>query len=233
MTMRWILVVCLLSLAVSLKAEERNQQSLESIRQAVASHLESIIRQEHRDFDIKVNSLDPRLRLTHCDQPLAISLLRDKTPVGAVSVGVACRGSHPWTIYVRANVRLFQKVAVLARSLAKGTVLEEAMVILKRTDIADLRGGYFSTTESALGKRLTRSLPAGAVLTRRELTSLKIVHKGDAVMIRARGGGLDVRMGGHALMDGGLGERIRVRNDRSQRVVEGVVRGPNEVRVVF
>ncbi|GAB4365224.1 MAG: hypothetical protein Kow0060_22580 [Methylohalobius crimeensis] len=52
-------------------------------------------------------------------------------------------------------------------------------------------------------------------------------------MIRARGGGLDVRMGGHALMDGGLGERIRVRNDRSQRVVEGVVRGPNEVRVVF
>ncbi len=228
-----ILLLCGLTLVASLQAAELEVQAVEGIRQAIAAYLKSIIRQYHQNFDIDVAPLDSRLRLPRCDQPLTVFLLREEIPAGAVSVGVECRGRHPWTIYAKANVRVFQQVAVLARPLPKGSVLDQDMVVLKSVDTAGLRQGYFSNIDQVLGQRLKSSLPEGAVLTPQLLETVKIVSKGDAVMIRVIEGSLDVRMGGHALMDGGLGQRIRVLNDRSQRVVEGTVQGPGDVRVAF
>lgn len=228
-----ILLLCGLSLVAALHAAEPEVQVVEDIRQAVAAYLKSIIRQYHQNFDIEVAPLDSRLRLPRCDQRLTVFPLREAIPAGWISVGVECRGEHPWTIYVKANVRVLQQVAVLARPLPKGSVLDQGMVVLKSVDIAALRQGYFPSVDLVLGRRLKVSLPEGAVLTPQLLAGVKVVSKGDAVMIRVVEGGMDVRMGGHALMDGELGQRIRVRNDRSQRVVEGKVQGPGEVRVVF
>lgn len=231
--MRKLTLLCGLTLVAALQAAEPEAQAVEGIRQAIAAQLKSIIRQYHQNFDIEVAPLDSRLRLPRCDRPLTVFLLREAIPTGAVSVGVECRGVHPWTIYAKANVRVFQQVVVLARPLPKGTVLEQDMVVLKSVDTAALRQGYFPSVDQVLGRRLTGSLPEGAILTPQLLATVKMVSKGDAVMIRVIAGALDVRMGGHALMDGGLGQRIQVLNDRSQRVVEGTVQGPGEVRVAF
>ncbi len=231
--MKSLKVLCGLSVAMALQAAEPEIQTVESIRQAIGAHLESIVRQHHQNFDIEVPPLDSRLHLPRCDQPLAVFLLREAIPAGAVSVGVECRGGHPWTIYAKANIRVFQPVAILARPLPKDTVLDQGMVTLKLTDIAALRQGYFVDIDSVLGQRLKGSLPAGAVLTPHLLESVNLVSKGDAVVLRVSAGALDVRMGGHALMDGKLGQKILVRNDRSQKVVEGVVQGPGEVQVAF
>lgn len=228
-----ILSVCGLLLGLDLAAAAMEIQAIASIQQAIVARLESIVRQYHQNFDIQVAPLDPRLRLPRCDQPLAIFPLRGAAPIGAVSVGVECQGAHPWTIYAKANVRVFQQVAVLARPLPKGAVLDQGAVVLESVDTAALRQGYFTSLEQVLGRRLKNSLPKGSVLLPQHLATTKVVSKGDAVTIRVSEGVLDVRMGGHALMDGGLGQRIRVRNDRSQRVVEGVVQGPGEVQVAF
>ncbi|GAB6067185.1 hypothetical protein JCM13664_05030 [Methylothermus subterraneus] len=177
--------------------------------------------------------MDPRLRLPPCDRPLTVVPLHAAVPIGATSVGVECRGGHPWTIYAKANVQVFERVAVLAQALPKGTVLTRDTVVLELVDTGKLQQGYFGNAEAVLGQRLKNSLPKGTVLTPRHLAPVKVVNKGDAVIIRVNTGALEVRMGGHALMDGGLGQRIRVVNDRSQRVVEGIVQGPGEVQVAF
>ncbi|MFN3919497.1 MAG: flagellar basal body P-ring formation chaperone FlgA [Methylohalobius sp.] len=228
-----VLSVFGLLLGLDLAVAAMEIQAIESIQQAIVAHLESIVRQHHQNFDIKLAPLDSRLRLPRCNQPLAIFPLSEAAPIGAVSVKVECQGAHPWTIYAKANVRVFQQVAVLARALPKGAVLDQGAVVLESVDIATLRQGYFASLEQVLGRRLKNSLPKGSVLIPQHLATTKVISKGDAVTIRVSEGGLDVRMGGHALMDGGLGQRIRVRNDRSQRVVEGVVQGPGEVQVAF
>ena len=208
-------------------------QSLAAIGETVTARLSSIIRHNHRDFDISVAPLDPRLRLPRCDRPLeAVPAHRPVRP-GWISVQVRCRGSHPWAIYVKAKVSVYRRVAVLAGDLPKGTRLQPVHVVLQRRDLADLRRGYFVAVEEVVGRRLRRSLPRGYVLTPQVVSRDKIVHRGEAVVIRARIGALDVRMGGHALADGSEGQRIRVRNDRSKRIVEGIVRKPGEVWVTF
>ncbi|HEB78679.1 MAG TPA: flagellar basal body P-ring formation protein FlgA [Methylothermaceae bacterium] len=208
-------------------------QSLDEIRKAVATELASRIRQDHQNYDISVAPLDPRLRLPYCDQPLHVALPHRRLQAGWLSVQVRCGGSHPWVIYVKAKVRIYRQVAVLTQDLAKGTLLQPGHLALRQRDLGDLRRGYFTALDEVVGRRLRRSLPQGYALNPQALTDNKIVHRGEAVVIRARIGALDVRMGGHALMDGSQGQRIRVRNDRSKRVVEGIVRKPGEVWVTF
>lgn len=70
---------------------------------------------------------------------------------------------------------------------------------------------------------MTRPLPAGAVLTPAAIASPRIIQRGDRVLLTADVGGISVRVGGQALMHGTLGDRVRVRNLSSQRVVEGLV----------
>ncbi|MCX8048206.1 MAG: flagellar basal body P-ring formation chaperone FlgA [Methylohalobius sp.] len=224
---------CVLALAGAVARAEPELQTTAEIRQTVVEKLESILRQHYQNFDIEVAPLDSRLRLPKCQHPLKVLPMREAVPIGAIAVGVECQGAHPWAIYIKANVRVFQEVAVLTRPLSKGTVLDESAVALKAVDVSRLKQGYFSNLEPVLGKRLHTSLPQGAVLAPSLLASTKVVSKGDQVVIRAVAGALDVRMGGHALADGGLGQKIRVVNDRSQRVIEGTVQGPGEVWVVF
>jgi flagellar basal body P-ring formation protein FlgA len=47
----------------------------------------------------------------------------------------------------------------------------------------------------------------------------------------AHAGGFEVRMVGTALGDGHESDRIKVQNQSSQRVVEGIVRSANEVEI--
>jgi len=52
------------------------------------------------------------------------------------------------------------------------------------------------------------------------------------VTLRAQTNALQIRVAGKALMDGALGQRIRVQNTASGRVVEGLVRSAELVEVL-
>lgn len=212
---------------------EAETQSLAEIQQTIRTYLVSILQREYRDFDVAVAPLDPRLKLPRCSKALSVSQMRKTVLLGDVSLKVRCEGEHSWTIYAKAHVSLFRKVVVLAHPLPKGARLTPDVVTLKRFDVSALRQGYIERPETVIGRLLKRRVAEGYVLTPNLLMADKVIHKGDAVMIRALAGALDVRMGGHALMDGEMGQKIRVLNDRTRRVIEAVVHGPSEVRVLF
>ena len=58
-----------------------------------------------------------------------------------------------------------------------------------------------------------------------------LVRRGQIVTLVAGGGPVEIRTTGKALADGAAGERVRVRNERSNRIVEGVVAEDGTVRV--
>ncbi len=229
--MRKVLLGALLLLPPAVLLAASGWQSLAAIRQVIGDRLASAVRQQWRDFDVQVPPLDPRLRLPACPLPLQVEPLRGAVKPGTVAVRVRCAGQRPWSIYAKAVVHLYQPVVTLRQGLSQGVRLTAAEVMLQRQEVGKLRQGYFTDPKQVIGLRLRRSLPAGTVLNPRLLAADKLVHRGQAVRIRARLGALEVSMEGHALMDGARGERIRVRNDRSRQIVEGVVQGPHEVWV--
>jgi len=181
--------------------------------------------------EIRVNSLDPRLRLAACDSDLTQSLESPAQPVGRVTVRVSCPGSTPWTVFVPAQVRIFRPVVVLKNPLKRDSLIGADDIALIEHDIGLLGRGYLTDPAQAIGKKLTRPAQADQVLTPAQLRLAESVKRGDQVVIAARSGGISVRMQGEALSAGSLGQQISVRNLSSQRVVRARVTGPGQVEV--
>ena len=55
------------------------------------------------DVMVSIRPLDSRLAPAMCDEPLQALPANTTRTLGAVSVGVRCNGTKPWTIYVRGH----------------------------------------------------------------------------------------------------------------------------------
>jgi flagellar basal body P-ring formation protein FlgA len=173
-------------------------------------------------------TLDPRLRLPACSSAPAA----DPPAVRGAQATVTLRCAEPaWTVYVPVRIRDPRPVVVLARAVARGETLDAGMLSLQERDVAQLPFGYLATLEQALDMEARRGLVAGAVLTPNDAQPQRLVRRGEAVTVVSRSGGIEVRAGGTAMADGARGERIRVRNDSSRRIVEGVVTAAGRVEV--
>ncbi|HQU15112.1 MAG: flagellar basal body P-ring formation chaperone FlgA [Gammaproteobacteria bacterium] len=224
------LSIALLAIAPTVPAAEL--QSTASIRDAAARFLRAQhARSTVGELQVKVDALDPRLRLPKCPVALQTFLPPGGRALGNTAVGIRCTGAHPWTLYVPAQVALYGKVLVAARALTRGTTLTSDDFRLARRDLNGLAYGYLTNPKTALGKRALRLIPAGAALTPNTLAFPPLVRRGQQVTLVAGVGGLEVRMAGTALADGANGADIKVRNLSSKRVVEGTVVATGVVRV--
>ena len=217
-------------LTIPAGAAEEAIQPLDTIQQRASEFLAAHYRNRAEPPEILFKELDPRLRLPKCAVALDAFLPGGAKPFGATSVGVRCRGVRPWTVYQRANVRVFERVLVASRFLAKNTILSPADLQAERRELSTLTE-YATTPENLLGKQLRRALPAGAVVVPQAVKGVPLIRQGETVTLVMRQGGMEVRSSGIALGDAELGQRLRVRNESSKRVVEGTATASRLVEV--
>jgi flagella basal body P-ring formation protein FlgA len=203
----------------------------EFLEQAVTDYLQrSNIDGRH---EIQINRLDPRLRLPLCGQSLTTTLESPAEPIGRVTLRVRCDSDAPWTVFVPGQVRLYREVVIANRPLKRDNLVTEMDVMLAERDVGLLNQGYLSALTQAIGKKLTRPLSPDQVLAPFHVQLAEVIRRGDQVVISARSGGISVKMPGEALSDGTPGKQIRVRNQRSNRVIRARVIGPGQVEVAM
>lgn len=215
----------------------------ESIQQQIigtsTAFLEQISAQHLADNNIvgrhtvKIGRLDPRLRLPACAIPLQASLESPAQPIGRVTIRVRCDSDAPWTIFVPGHVNLYREVATALRSMSRNSIVQASDVQLSERDVSSLRQGYILDLENVIGKKLTRPIQPSQVISANALKAAAAVDKGDAVVISAHGNSMSVRMPGIALEEGAIGQQIRARNTRSQRIVHARVTAPGQVEVAM
>lgn len=204
-------------------------QSLESIREAAESFVLAQLDAAGPGVRAEAGRLDSRLRLAECDQPLEAFHAAGSRLGGNTSVGVGCSGERPWRIYVPVKVSREVEVAVLARSLPRGAMLDSAAIRMQKLDTQTLGFGYYDDLAQVIGQTLRRAAAAGTVITPGLVDIPPTVRKDEQVTLLAQRAGIAIRAPGRALADAQIGDIIRVRNLSSERIVEGVVRGPGEV----
>ena len=180
---------------------------------------------------IRTRDLDPRLRLRRCEEGLEAFLAPSSRLAGNTTVGVRCHGPVRWSLYIPIEIVVRGEVVVLAQGLPRGTVLNEQHLRMEERDLGSLTTGYLLQISDAERAVLRRAVQAGGVLTPQMLEPARLVQRGQTVLVMAQGQGVAVRIEGEALSHGALGERIRVRNLRSQQVIEGVVMADGTVSV--
>lgn len=176
-----------------------------------------------QDSEIRVSQLDPRLRLAMCEEKPAAFLPAGAKLRGRITVGIRCHGQKPWTVYIPANIRVFQQVVTATRPITRGVKLSERDVTRIRKEVSGLRAGYYTKPAQVIGKITKKSVVEGEVFSTRGLKAPMLVRNGEQVTIIASVGSLRVRTKGTALKDAAMGERITVKNLTSKRLVEAVV----------
>lgn len=226
-----ILKIMLLALLASgAGPAQADSQSHESITGAILAHIESNFRHAGESHKVEVAALDHRLQLPQCDKPLNVATVPGSREIGTISVAVRCEGSRPWSIYGRATVRLYKQVAVLRNAVRQGTTLSPGDVEIAEKDAATLHSGFLNPAD-VVGRPVRKTLSAGTVLLPAHLTTVKLIRRGQQIAIRAEQSAFQVSMAGVALSDGESGQRIRVRNASSQRIIEGLVTADGAISV--
>ena len=225
------LLVGLMPLHTTL-AEDNAIQSHQSIREAATRFMEETIANlQDMPAEIRAGKLDSRLRLGKCDEPLETFLPAGGRTMGNTTVGIRCTHPKRWTLYVPVTVSVFKEVVVVSDTLPRGTVLGHAQLKLAKRNLAKLPQGYYVDPGKLAGMKLKRNVRSGLPLTPTMVEAPQVVKRGQQVTLISRGSAIRVSMPGTALENGAVGERIRVKNLSSKRVVEGVVNMSGQIEV--
>lgn len=216
-------VIFLSSVLVQGLASAAANHALLDIRNTAVEHARANFATGDGDTVIEAQRLDPRLKLPVCSQDLHAHLPYGGSPSHSTLVAVSCEGNQPWSLYVPVRIRMYREIAIASRPLARGEILDDTAITMQRREISHLAGGYLTGMDEAAGKMTSRPVQAGQALLSTFLRAPTIVHRGQTITLLARLNNFEVRSNGKALMDGAVGDRIRVRNTRSQRIVEGTI----------
>jgi len=225
----WFLYCGLLAMNVS----ANSLHELDNIEQVAYEYALTKAQESFDSPQIVMDDLDSRLRLQACDKSLYVFSNIVNTGLGNQTIGVKCSSPVAWTVYVPVKVKVLQAVVVAVKPLSANQIIASSDVKLQQVDIGALRQGYINSIRQIVGQELKYPIAMGTVIKPKSVRAQKLVHRGEHIMLVALAGKMEVRMNGIALSDASLGQRVRVKNSSSKRVVEGVVDAPGIVKVTM
>jgi flagella basal body P-ring formation protein FlgA len=216
-------------LATQAHAQGQAIEAVAAIRAVASSYVAA---QVPVGAQIHVANLDERLRMPDCEQPLRATPAT--RPVnGQWNIAVSCAAPRAWTLYVPVRVSQSGTVIVLKHNMRAGEAITADALSVQTRETATLAYGYISDPAQAIGKVMRRPLGAGSPVTPDAIGAPFSVRRGQSVSLICSAGAIEVRSEGRALGDGGTGDRVKVENANSKRVVEGTVQEDGSVRITL
>ncbi len=226
-----ITVLSLLGLAVSGSVMAEDIQSLQSIRMQAEDFIQQYPYESPYSPRFEVSDIDSRLRLKACSKPLLVAFSRRDKTHGNTALDISCPQAGGWKLLLPARVDLFDDVLVLTRAVHKGQIIDGDLVKHQKRNISRLNNGYYSQEIELSGLETRRNIRRGTILTPASLSPRLMVKSGQQVTLILNYKGLQIKSSGQALQSARRGDVIKVRNNQSRRIVEGVVSGEAQVRV--
>lgn len=136
-------------------------------------------------------------------------------------------------IQVRGKALTMVDVPVLARKMRRGDVIGEndLVTVVMTTDA--LKRDTILDSDEIVGKTPRRLLRDGVPLRPSDLRRPVVVAKGSLVMLVVKTKHMLLTARGRALHNAAKGDVVKVLNTRSNATVEGIVIGPNKVKISY
>ncbi|MBL4743371.1 MAG: flagellar basal body P-ring formation protein FlgA [Cycloclasticus sp.] len=212
-------------------AGANNFEEHQHIKDKAFIYLTSELAHSEAEYSIEISDIDQRLKLKKCSTDFKIKLTQDHVKPGKNTLSVRCHSSTPWRIFMTAKVKIFTSILVAKKSLNKGHILQKNDLKLQRTQLTSVRSGYLINVDQAINKVLKRRLNNGDVIRVNNLSKPILIKKGDAITIMARSNGFNISMKGIALTAGSKGDKIKVKNTRTKRIIQGTIFDTQTVKV--
>ncbi len=128
-------------------------------------------------------------------------------------------------------LRTFENVAIAAKELSRGQVLQPGDMLTKKMETTYLAGDPLLTLggEKPLESRVR--IPAGKIITRKMIMASPAVRKGERVVLEIVAGNVALRTRALSQQNGALHENIRVWMQDTRKILKGEIIAKGLVRV--
>ena len=122
------------------------------------------------------------------------------------------------SVAISVRIAVIQRVVVAARTLSANVPIAMTDLSLADADISTIGTDALLATGDVVGRVLSRSFPAGAILLRSTVRNPVAIRTGDSVRLEIIGNGFTVSSESVALQNASTGDMLRVRNSEGQTV---------------
>ncbi len=133
--------------------------------------------------------------------------------------------------YVPVKLRWWKRVVVVNAGLPARTILSPKLLSVARRDITGHTGKIWSRPSLMKGLRLTQAVDAGTIISARMVIRPPLLQYGDQVTLIVHMPGISVRASARVLQGASLGQRIRVQNMSSKKILQAEVVDRHTVQV--
>ncbi len=186
---------------------------------------------------IKSNpQFSPQKKLADCDQTVSYKKYYDNFKL----VKVSCEGENSWTIFVKTNANnlkqkklrlsISNQILVLNKSIEKGNYIKKNDLVFINSSKKNI---FYNFKEELVGRKVKYNLRKGQFIQPRHLFSKYYVNKGDPVIIVSKLKNMEVSTGGIAMKSGNIGDVLEVKNERSGKVIKGILKENKKINIFF
>ncbi|MCW4440807.1 flagellar basal body P-ring formation chaperone FlgA [Vibrio splendidus] len=220
----------ILSILFSFFVQAATPEQIEMIQSAAEQHiLETVEQPQGGELFVNSANVDSRIKATDCPIPLDTSASTTSNTRSSITVLVQCVPDE-WRVYVPVRLSMSVPLVTITRSLARGEIVGQYDVTTAMISLNKFRRQGFTAPQQVIGAKVKKNLRPGDVVERGDIC---VVCRNEKVIIQAVKGGMTITTKGTALTDGSMGDQVRVKNDKSQRIIEGIVTSMSEVTVYF
>lgn len=189
---------------------------------------EKVVAPDNGRVEVVANNLDPRMVAKKCSSEPQVSFASNSGIDSYTTVEIQCAAPTAWRTYVPVRIYRYKPVITAAVPMAPGHLVSESDLTTQEVDINRIRSNVFTTSETLIGARIKKRVRSGQPI---EASDTCLVCSGEKVTIVAKSKTLQITASGKALADGLKGESVAVQNSRSNKSLEAIVTGLNEVTV--
>ena len=186
---------------------------------------------------IKSNpQFSPKKKLTDCNQKISYEKYYDDFKL----IKVSCEDKNSWTIFVKTNANYKKQkrlkssksnqILVLSKSIEKGEYIRENDLIFINSPRKNV---FYNFKEELIGRKVKQNLRKGQFIQPRHLFSKYYVNEGDPVVIVSKLKNMEVSTGGIAMKSGNIGDLLEVKNERSGKVIKGILKKNKKINIFF
>jgi flagella basal body P-ring formation protein FlgA len=121
------------------------------------------------------------------------------------------------------NIGILKPVIVAGRAIKPGEALDADKLGLETRNIAELSDAPIEAAEAIRGMIASHFIPAGRIITSTSIQMPPALITGDHIMIKYSRGSLTLSTEGIAKENGFIGERIKVMNADSKKIISATV----------
>jgi flagella basal body P-ring formation protein FlgA len=148
-------------------------------------------------------------------------------------VHVLVNGRDAVRVQAPATLEVWSDVVMTVKPLGRYQPIEADDIVVKKMNLARVPANVIARADQVLGLRARHNIAANCVLRSNQIESPPVVTRGDMVQMIAESALLRVAAKGMAKENGAAGDRIRVMNLRSRKIIHALVLDEQTVRVEF